>query len=145
MIAGVIGALLLAFALAEMQENVSSSSVYSFADMSEVDGGSSRLIRSADAVAMELQTVGLESNAPYTVWWVVFNKPENCSDACNGDDLFNVDAMAAELHLVVRSHGPTDLSRLYEQLSTFEPGPVLGGTCEVCQDNHFAVHQPVDR
>ena len=191
-IATVIGALLLAYSFAQTPEGVSSSPVYRFADMSEVEGGSSRLIRSADAVSMELQTVALEPNAPYTIWWVVFNQPENCSGACNGDDLFNadgtlnlneganvsilfadgamsaadgagsftavlpegrqlgelvlgpglVDSTTAEVHLVVRSHGPTDLSRLYEQLSTFEPGPLLGGTCAVCQDQHFAVHRP---
>lgn len=193
MIASVLGGLLTS-ASAEMNDNVSSSAVYRFTDNSEVEGGFSRSIRFDDAVAMEMQTVGLEPNAPHTVWWVVFNKPEKCSDSCNADDLLAADgtpnlneeaeiamlfadgamsasdgeasfsavlpvgrqlgewvlgsgladAAAAEVHLVVRSHGPIDTSRLYEQLSTYEPGPIMGGTCEVCQDHHFAVHLPAN-
>jgi len=25
---------------------------------------------------------------PYTLWWVIFNNPEDCSDPCDEDDLF---------------------------------------------------------
>ncbi len=52
------------------------------------------------------------------------------------------DTQGAEIHLVVRTHGAADTSKLYTQLSTFEPHPALGGTCEACQDHQFAVHQP---
>lgn len=170
----------------------SETSVFRFADMSEVDGASSRLVRSADAVAMEFATSGLEPGAPYTAWWVVFNTPEGCSEACNEDDIFNPDgtlnlnpeanisilfadgamtdaegdagfsavlpagrplgevvtgpglsdAGKAEVHVVVRAHGPLDPSRAYAQLSTFEPHPTLGGNCAECRDVQFAVHQP---
>ena len=138
-------------------------------------------------MVMEFATSGLEPNAPYTTWWVVFNNPEKCSDACNEDDIFNadgnlninpdanisilfadgamsdaegnvnfnailpegrtlgqvvvgpglVDASSAEVHPVVRAHGLTDLARLYEQISTFEAHPAIGGSCEVCEDGSF--------
>ena len=170
----------------------SSSSVYRFEDLSEIDGAVSRLVRTDDAIAMELHTHGLEPNAAYTVWWVIFNSPQGCSEPCDLDDLFNadgtmnvnpdaaisvlwadgaistedgrasfsgllpqgrplgevvfgpglVDAYTAEVHLVVRSHGPADLGRLYLQLHTFEPHPILGGDCVPCQDQHFSVHLP---
>ncbi|MEX2541357.1 MAG: hypothetical protein WD314_06090 [Trueperaceae bacterium] len=149
------------------------------------------LIRTADAVAMELATSGLEPNAPYTIWWVVFNSPAGCSDPCNEDDILaddgtmnlNPDAQismifadgaisdatgsasfsallpsgrtlgqvvagpgltnaeGAEVHLVVRYHGPAELARLYDQLSTYDPDPSAGGVCELCSDQQFAVFQ----
>jgi hypothetical protein len=52
------------------------------------------------------------------------------------------DAHAAEIHIVVRSHGPLDTGRALEQLSTFEPHPTIGGDCVLCADQHFAVHLP---
>ena len=171
---------------------VSSSSVYSFADFSEIPDTYSTLTRSDNGVAMELRTIGLDSDAVYTVWWVVFNTPQGCSEACNEDDIFDVDGnvspnldanisilwatgglassngegtfsaylpegrplgevvfgpglqdtQGAEIHLVLRTHGEVDTSRLYTQLNSFEAPPALGGTCEACQDHQFAVHQP---
>lgn len=167
--------------------------VYRFSDLSSVDGSYSQLIRGNGLVAMELATGGLEPEAPYTTWWVIFNTPEGCIGACDLDDLFFpdgtlninpnanismlfadgamsdadgnisfsailpvgralgellagpglVDPRRAEIHLVVRAHGPLDLSRAYEQLSTFEPHPILGGTCVPCEDVQFAMHLPV--
>jgi hypothetical protein len=70
---------------------VQSSSVHAFADMGVVEGSTSSLTRFESAVAMELRTSGLEASAPYTVWWVVFNSPEGCSEACGEDDIFNAD------------------------------------------------------
>jgi hypothetical protein len=60
------------------------------------------------------------------------------SDAA-GEVLFGPgleNSFAAEVHLVVRSHGQPDLVRLYEQLNTFEVD------CDVCEDVQFAVHAP---
>jgi hypothetical protein len=144
---------------------------------------------------MSIQTTGLAQEA-YTVWWIVFNNPANCSDgACGEDDIFifdedgniigpnvpgreaaeisvlwaagnvvgvagnagfaghlqegkikgdinfgpgltNVDG--AEIHLVVRTHGPAIPGRVKEQISTF-----LGG-CDVnvCDDVQFALPAP---
>lgn len=69
----------------------SESSVFRFADASEIDGSNSQLIRIKDAVAMEISTIELEPNAPYTAWWVVFNTPQGCSEACGEDDIFDAD------------------------------------------------------
>lgn len=43
----------------------------------------------------------------------------------------------AEVHLVVRGHGPIDEERLVAQLNTFE------GECETCQDEQFAIFVPI--
>lgn len=183
-----------AFAQAPTSAHTSESHVYRFSDFSAVEGGYSRLIRGNDMVAMELASSGLEPEAPYTTWWVVFNTPQGCSEACDLDDIFNpdgtvnlnpaanismlfadgamtdadgtisfsailpvgrvlgellagpglVDPRKAEVHLVIRAHGPLDPNRAYEQLSTFEPHPILGGDCVLCEDVQFAVHLPVN-
>lgn len=128
-----------------------------------------------------------------TVWWVVFNQPENCaSSPCSVDDLFVpevegsafnatgalvdanrkvrlvtalyetgpdfadigpftsliggpglVDLQGAEIHIVVRSHGPAIEGQEDQQITLFlEPGcQDLGGPNE-CVDIQFAIHQP---
>jgi hypothetical protein len=53
------------------------------------------------------------------------------------------DAATAEVHVVVRSHGPLEPDRAYQQLTTFEAHPIIGGDCAVCADEQFAVHPPV--
>ena len=53
--------------------------------------GSGQLVRSAQGVSMSIQTTGLDQ-AAYTVWWIVFNSPANCSDGvCGEDDIFIFD------------------------------------------------------
>ncbi len=184
-----------AFTAAQVEAQIVSSTnttVHAFADLSAIDGGYANLVRTENGVTAELHTYDLNAGAPYTVWWVVFNTPEGCSDACGEDDIvaedgttdFNPDAnisilfadggiaaddgsitfssylpegrtlgqvlageglwdaQVAEVHLVVRDHGPLDPDRLYEQLSTFEPGPLTGGSCEICFDVQFSVFLP---
>ena len=168
------------------------TTVHRFADLSEVAYAYSTLIRTDNGVAMELRTDELEPNSPYTVWWVVFNTPQGCSEICDEDDIVDAegnmapnpevnisilwatggvanaegkgvfsaylpedqplgevlfgpaltDARGAEIHLVVRAHGAADADRLYEQLSTFEPDPAMGGNCETCVDGELHVHAP---
>lgn len=183
-----------AAATAQGEVVTSTSDVHRFSDFSTVEGAQSVLVHGPDFVAVTLRTSGLEPLAPYTIWWVIFNEPQNCYEACDLDDLFNpdgtmninpdadiailygdglltddagaaafsavlfegaplgevvygpglVDARTAEVHIVVRSHGPlaADLSRAYAQLSTFEPHPTIGGGCVECADQHFAIHYP---
>lgn len=53
--------------------------------------GRATLSRGADWVQVDINTSGLPPGA-YTVWWVIFDTPDGCTDACNEDDLFNPDA-----------------------------------------------------
>jgi hypothetical protein len=145
---------------------------------------------------MSIQTSGLDQ-AAYTVWWIVFNNPANCSDgACGEDDIFifdddgnivgpnlpgraaaeisvvfaaghvvgaagnagfaghlqegkikghvnfgdgltNVDG--AEIHLVVRSHGPAVPGIVKEQISTFFGGCNPDPELDPCEDQQFAI------
>ncbi len=54
-----------------------------------------------------------------------------------GDAVGLIDARKAEIHLVVRSHGPVIPELVYEQVGTF------AGACDVnaCEDQQFAVHR----
>ncbi|MCK4977374.1 MAG: hypothetical protein KAS36_10635 [Anaerolineales bacterium] len=66
-----------------------SSAVYRFSDASEVPGASASLVRADGNVAMTLRTSELDQNAAYTIWWVVFNNPGDCSSPCGEDDIFD--------------------------------------------------------
>lgn len=163
--------------------------VYQTADMVEFGnptnllGGAATLFRSPHSLDATVATSGLDPNAAYTVWWVVFNNPRDCVEGCGGDDLARPEVRAsvfyatgfltanqgtanatahlkagplpqgvdvvlghglerknglrAEIHVVVRSHGPIIPGMVAKQISTFDPG------CTVCQDQQAAAFQPV--
>jgi len=70
-----------------------SSSVYRFADGSEVEGAEATLLRTRSNVRMTIKTLDLDPHDTYTVWWVIFNNPENCQNISEGDfrcDLFDL-------------------------------------------------------
>ena len=55
----------------------------------EIVPGASTLVRRRNAVEMTFHATGLQPGAVYTAWWVVFNRPEHCSDGvCDADDVF---------------------------------------------------------
>jgi hypothetical protein len=183
---------------------VQESPVHRFADATAVDDAFARLTRYNGVVTAVISTDDLVAGDVYTLWWVVFNAPENCSNGvCDLDDIFAVDengsvprdadgnrvmnmdgiaaaeisvlhaaggysehgslstsawlregatpwtvfgaglldAETAEIHLVVRTHGPKLDGAFADQLSTF------GGGCEPmdaapCDDVQFAIFMP---
>jgi hypothetical protein len=150
--------------------------------------GAATLIRNDNKISMTFHAENLTPGNAYTVWWVIWNKPENCAIpfACDLDDLlitqlvevdvpfaaglvvgtdgvgsfaasrmegdttgstnhlFNAppfaleDARTAEIHLLLRDHGPAIPGQVQEQISTF-----LGG-CDVyaCYEPMFAIFSP---
>lgn len=130
-------------------------------------------------IEIEGNTTGLEPGYAYTIWAVVFNAPDECTDDCSGDDnslssrsvfwsgigfiadedgeadfetvLIEgmppgevrtgdglTDAANAEVHLVVRCHGPAAVDNpelLEAQLTTFTGGCDLFG----CENVQFAI------
>lgn len=52
--------------------------VYRFIDGSPVAGASSTLATSAKGARMKLHTSDLPAGHSVTVWWVIFNEPQNC-------------------------------------------------------------------
>jgi hypothetical protein len=182
--------------------------VFDFATAEPISGAYSALVRGEDRIGSRIRTWAVAGDA-YTLWYVIFNAPQECSDgACGGDDIFNSDgsfnvdqieaarisvlwgnagavakpsgrlslggslsvgevpdepnqvvigrgedgalvplgvvtgledSQAAEVHVVIQSHGAAheDPELLHEQLTTF------GGACNpACGDFQFAVHLP---
>lgn len=60
--------------------------------------GSSTLTRTRTSVSFALRTTGLEGGHAVTVWWMVFNHPQYCTDTCDMDDLSNPEVDASVLY-----------------------------------------------
>jgi hypothetical protein len=79
-----------------------------FMTTTEVPGAWSALVRTDSGVAATLHTSGLAANSAATLWWVFFNNPAACVDACDLPDLF-VPAVQASVQYasghVIGSHG----------------------------------------
>jgi hypothetical protein len=67
--------------------------VYSFADpMTEIPGSSTAINRNPNGVSMNYVVTDAIAGHAYTVWWIIFNSPENCgSTPCSEADIFNPD------------------------------------------------------
>lgn len=72
---------------AASQPTTTTSDVLRFSDGGVV--GFSILARSEDAIRMQVKTSDLEPGAAYTVWWVIFNFPENCNAGCDLEEIIN--------------------------------------------------------
>lgn len=66
----------------------STAAVQTFADP-DTAIGESTLLRTDDGVVATFAASGVEPNHAVTLWWVVFNEPQNCSaPGCGEDDIF---------------------------------------------------------
>jgi hypothetical protein len=123
--------------------------VLSFATMDEA--GTSKLVRTGSGVSYRVSTTGLEPGTVHTLWMVIFNEPENCTDpGCGNDDLFNPAAtpdLAYGAGTIIggagratfaghRNEGDNTGSIMQEWLSLPEPGLVDTREAEI----HFVVH-----
>ena len=188
------------------EEDAQTNTVHWFSDASEVDGADATLVRMEHGLSMVLNTVELTPGNAVTVWWVVFNAPEECSDGvCGEDDIFNLDedgelilnedgsppmnmdgigaaqisamradghvideggaalfqghlpvgdaseaafgpglldAMAAEIHLVVRDHGPAIPGEVDAMINSLNGGCADEFPNEPCTDVQFVVFAP---
>jgi len=55
-------------------------------------GGAGTLLRTDNSVELRAMMSGLDTNAVYTLWWIIFNNPEECTTGtapalCGGGDL----------------------------------------------------------
>ena len=185
MIVALIAMLGSALSAAAAPAQHSESMVWRVGDESVVEGASASLVRTDNGLTMQINTSELEPGA-YTVWWVIFNNPEFCSDMCGEDDLpFNggdpnvnvvlpnatghavgqngvgnfgayiqvgtseglMDPRGAEVHLIVRTHGPVQQGNQQAQYSTFNGGcndtgmpPEIPG--DDCENVQFAIFLP---
>ncbi|MHA1553471.1 MAG: hypothetical protein ACTSU0_03570, partial [Alphaproteobacteria bacterium] len=74
-------------------EMAAKTTVHKFPDAAVVEGAEAALMRMDHGVSVTLDTVGLTAGDAVTMWWVIFNEPQNCSDGeCGENDVFNLDA-----------------------------------------------------
>ncbi len=187
------------------ERSVKDGTVHTFPNGDLVTGGSTRLVRTENAVTSAFNTNSLVPGNTYTMWWVVFNNPEYCQhpmpglSACGEGDLLlfggnpyisssvlfaagNIvgesgqasfgatldvdqlpsghgqhiwgpgltDSEKAEVHLVIRDHGPEQPGLEESQVTSF------GGGCTsvsdpsgtgpegpyACADVQFTTHMP---
>lgn len=157
--------------------------------------GTSTLTRNENGASMTLKTTGIPAGHVVTIWGVIFNKPGECTDPCNLDDLGReavmpsvlrvtgnvvgggdnanfggrinegddsealfgpglMDAMTAEVHFIVRDHGPKRPDMVDAQIHEVSGGcdgddlTPVGGDSEIpdepgeCNDLQFSVHLP---
>lgn len=144
-------------------------------------GGAATLFRSNNNVRARIATSGLDTNAAYTVWWILWNRPDLCSAPCGANDLgisgssvfyaagfvtggdgtANVTAhldagplpsgidilipgglhsgfgLRAEIHMLLRSHGPISPGSVATQIGSFDPA------CAICEDQQAVAFPPV--
>ena len=92
--------------------------------ITEIEGSRASLVTNDQGATLQVKTSGLTPGNALTVWWVIFNYPENCSDGvCGMDDAFpppgNVAAGASV---------------------SYAAGHVIGGSGK----GNFGAHIPVD-
>ena len=77
---------------AEIEPVVSTTFVEWAPDGPMVEGAESTLVRMEHGFYATFSAVDLEPGDAYTMWWTIFNKPENCSDGeCGENDAFIFD------------------------------------------------------
>lgn len=80
-------------------------SVHWLADLSKVEGASARLNRTESSVSFSFRTTGFEHGHVATLWWVIFNNPDECANPveeigamCSLPDLFNPDVAPSVMY-----------------------------------------------
>jgi len=118
-------------------------------DLSIVDGAWSNLVRTGAGLSMSLHTSEITPGDAVTIWWVVFNRPSECTagipgmSTCGEPDLFNPDVEASVLHAaghVIGGSGKASFAGHLAEGDTsaavFGPGLLDSKEAEV----HFIVH-----
>ena len=172
------------------QSHLQAANLQVFGDPSTELAGAVTLLRTRRDVQAHIRASGLDPEAAYTVWWVIFNHPQACATVpCGPSDLRNPDVGAAnfyatgfltgsdgaanvdarleagrlpegvesidfgtgvrpqlrhgnglraEIHTVLRSHGPLAPGWVADQISSGE-----FGDCQFCANQQSAIFLPV--
>jgi hypothetical protein len=96
-VAAVVGIGVTAAAKSNDEPHRTDVAVAAFADP-ETPVGTSTLKRRDDRISMTFRTDATTPQEAFTIWWVVFNNPEACSDPCGADDIFVDGDPAGELN-----------------------------------------------
>ena len=148
-----------------------------------IDAASGSLYIGYESAMAWITTKEMTEGDAISLWWIIFNKPDNCAqNPCNNDDLFNDDVVPsmvgdagtvvmnpdrvkfyshldigdafnaafgpglvnpseAEIHIILRTHGPARAEILEEQLTTYMGGCGPNPPHWPCSEIQFAIFQ----
>jgi hypothetical protein len=147
-----------------------------------IEGAHATLYTNDEGAIVWMTTSRIDEGNAVSMWWVVFNYPENCIDGCNIDDFENhaeatgasmigslgvvvansdeikffshieagdssiadmgpglLNPRTAEIHMVLRDHGPAIPAIVLEQVSTFMGGCDPEPPNAPCVNAQFAI------
>jgi hypothetical protein len=106
-----------------------------------VEGAESTLVRMPHGLYMTFKTVDLTPGEAMTIWWAIFNKPENCSDhVCGIDDVFLVDEEGNRLKDEEGAARPNLPARAATEFSLLR---ATGSVIDVDGRAEFRAHLPI--
>jgi len=126
---------------AEIEPVVSTTFVEWAPDGPMVEGAESTLVRMEHGFYATFNAVELEPGDAYTMWWVIFNKPENCSDGeCGLNDAFLFDANGDQL---LTDEGAPQWNFPAHAATEFALGRATGSVIDADGTAEFRAHLPV--
>ena len=124
------GLLLMATGSANAQSQIQFSNMHDFVTGTDLPGAGI-LERTKNTASLNLALQGLDTDAAYTTWWVVFNNPENCAALpCGLDDLGDPAVEASVLWatgFVTGADGTANVSAHLDARSAADGASVLFG------------------
>ncbi len=70
------------------------SNMYVFPDSNNPVAGVVVATRDPNSITASISTSELMAGGAYSIWWVIFNRPQFCSDPCGLDDLLPINPSA---------------------------------------------------
>lgn len=117
-----------AFAATGAAQSLSYSPVSKWGSGTVIDGAWSTLVRSKDGVRGTVVTSDLAPGSVQSIWYVVFNKPENCATSpCGVPDLGNPAAGPGMIGRQGQIAGPNGASAFAAELKVGDPTGVFRG------------------
>ena len=73
-------------ALAAAPSTYQASNIIDFVTGAPV-AGAGQMTRTKKAVWVDVNAAALQANTVYTMWWIIWNNPNQCVDGCGDDDI----------------------------------------------------------
>lgn len=127
LVVALVSILMSALSVSAAPADHSTSNVMKIPGGMVVEGASSKLVRTDSGISMNIRTSELDPGAVHTVWWVIFNNPENCVGGCGPDDATRPDVNASVFYAAGTITGKSGKAGFAAHVNQgVYPGPVDG-------------------
>lgn len=117
------------------------TTVHMFGDDSVVEGAEAVLTRMEHGISMSLDAVGLRPDEAYTIWWLIFDAPSNCSDGvCGINDVYLMDSNG---DFILDGNGLRQLNRASNEAAQMSALWAAGSIAYRNGTAHFEGHLPI--